>query len=49
MHDELVLEVPENEFDRVKKELPEQMSRVASLKVPLEEDVGSGPNWETAH
>ena len=35
VHDELVLEAPENEFDRVKKELPDHMSRVASLKVPL--------------
>ncbi len=49
VHDELVLEVPENELERVKKELPEHMTRVASLKVALVADVGSGPNWETAH
>ena len=49
VHDELVLEVPEEELARVKKELPEHMTGVASLKVPLVADVGSGPNWETAH
>ncbi|MFM9967946.1 MAG: DNA polymerase I [Burkholderiales bacterium] len=49
VHDELVLEVPQDELDRVKKELPEHMTRVASLKVPLIADVGVGPNWETAH
>ena len=49
VHDELVLEVPEAELEHVKKELPEHMTRVASLKVPLVADVGVGPNWETAH
>jgi DNA polymerase-1 len=49
VHDELVLEVPQAELDHVKKELPEHMTRVASLKVPLVADVGVGPNWETAH
>ena len=49
VHDELVLEVPQDELERVKKELPEHMTGVAILKVPLVADVGSGPNWETAH
>ncbi|OFZ99064.1 MAG: DNA polymerase I [Betaproteobacteria bacterium RIFCSPLOWO2_02_FULL_62_17] len=49
VHDELVLEVPQAELERVKIELPEHMTGVASLKVPLVADVGSGPNWETAH
>jgi DNA polymerase-1 len=49
VHDELVLEVPQAELEHVKKELPEHMTRVASLKVPLVADVGVGPNWETAH
>ena len=49
VHDELVLEVPEAELERVKRELPEHMTRVASLKVPLVAEVGAGPNWETAH
>jgi DNA polymerase-1 len=49
VHDELVLEVPERELARVKKELPEKMTGVAQLSVPLVVDVGSGPNWERAH
>ena len=49
VHDELVLEVPEGELARVKAELPERMTGVASLSVPLVVDVGAGPNWERAH
>ena len=49
VHDELVLEVPDTELDRVKRELPVLMSGVAQLRVPLVVDVGSGPNWEQAH
>ena len=49
VHDELVLEVPDAELDRVKAELPKLMSGVATLKIPLVVEVGSGPNWEKAH
>ena len=49
VHDELVLEVPERELARVKRELPELMTGVAKLSVPLVVDVGAGPNWERAH
>jgi len=49
VHDELVLEVPADELARVKAELPEQMSGVGELSVPLVVDVGVGPNWEQAH
>ena len=49
VHDELVLEVPESELARVKKELPGKMTGVAELSVPLVVDVGAGPNWEKAH
>ena len=49
VHDELVLEVPDAELDRVKRELPLLMSGVAQLRVPLVVDIGSGPNWEQAH
>jgi len=49
VHDELVLEVPDAEVDRVKRELPVLMTGVAKLRVPLVVDVGSGPNWEQAH
>ena len=49
VHDELVLEVPENELDLVKQHLPQLMSDVARLDVPLLVEVGVGSNWEAAH
>lgn len=49
VHDELVLEVPEEELARVKSELPALMNGVAELKVPLGVEVGVGENWEKAH
>jgi DNA polymerase-1 len=49
VHDELVLEVPDDELDRVRAELPALMAGVAELKVPLVVEVGAGPNWERAH
>jgi len=49
VHDELVLEAPVEELERVKAELPGLMSGVAQLQVPLAVDVGSGPNWDKAH
>ncbi len=49
VHDELVLEVPQNELALVKVQLPELMAGVAQLKVPLVADLGTGPNWEKAH
>ena len=49
VHDELVLEVPEGELEIVKKALPERMTGVAKLRVPLVADVGVGANWDEAH
>ena len=49
VHDELVLEAPDDELATVKTELPGLMCRVAELAVPLAVDVGVGPNWERAH
>ena len=49
VHDELVLEAPDAELDRIKRDLPPLMSGVAQLRVPLVVDIGSGPNWEQAH
>ena len=49
VHDELVLEVPDDELGRVKTELPQKMTGVAQLAVPLLVEVGSGPNWDRAH
>ena len=49
VHDELVLEVPESELERVKAKVPELMSGVAKLDVPLVAEPGVGMNWEEAH
>lgn len=49
VHDELVLEVPDNELALVKEKLPGLMCHVAELKVPLEVGLGVGTNWEAAH
>ena len=49
VHDELVLEVPQGELDRVRTELPALMCEVATLKVPLRVGIGAGRNWEAAH
>ncbi len=49
VHDELVLEVPENELSRVKENLRDLMCHVAELKVPLEVGLGEGGNWDEAH
>ncbi|ADI28785.1 DNA polymerase I [Methylotenera versatilis] len=49
VHDELVLEVPDNELELVKQKLPELMQNVAKLDVPLLAEVGVGSNWESAH
>ncbi len=49
VHDELVLEVPASEVERVQRELPGLMNSVASLRVPLVVDVGTGANWDQAH
>ncbi len=49
VHDELVLEVPDDELERVRAELPPQMTQVAQLRVPLVVEVGVGANWDQAH
>ncbi|MDE2598733.1 MAG: DNA polymerase I [Rhodocyclaceae bacterium] len=49
VHDELVLEVPEDELALVREHLPPLMQNVAKLKVPLLVEVGIGANWDQAH
>ena len=45
----MVFEVPHAEVGRVMAELPTLMTGVATLRVPLVVDVGSGSNWDQAH
>ena len=49
VHDELILEVPDDELPRVRIELPPHMTQVAKLRVPLAVEVGVGANWDEAH
>jgi DNA polymerase-1 len=49
VHDELVLEVPQDELAQVRETLPKLMGGVAKLAVPLLVDVGVGANWDEAH
>ena len=49
VHDELLLEVPDDELNEVRLHLPRLMGQVAALKVPLVVEVGVGANWEAAH
>ena len=49
VHDELVFEVPEDEIDWLRQEVPACMAQVAALKVPLLAEVGVGRNWDEAH
>jgi len=49
VHDELVLEVPEQELGEVKAKVCELMQNVAKLDVPLIVEAGVGDNWDQAH
>ncbi|GAB2819203.1 DNA polymerase I [Alpinimonas psychrophila] len=50
VHDELVLEVFEGEWDVVEKLVVDRMENAAKLSVPLDVQVGKGQNWnEAAH
>jgi DNA polymerase-1 len=48
VHDELVLEVPLSERERVEPVVREVMEAAAELRVPLVVDLGFGPNWAQA-
>ncbi|MEY3202337.1 MAG: fused polymerase 5-_3 exonuclease [Pseudomonadota bacterium] len=49
VHDELVLEVRDDELAVVRQQLPALMAGVAKLSVPLVAEVGVGANWDEAH
>jgi DNA polymerase-1 len=58
VHDELVVEAPEDEVQAVSGLLATEMAKVAAhppltgaraLTVPLKVEVGIGPNWASAH
>jgi DNA polymerase-1 len=49
VHDELILESPEEELELILTEVPQRMAAIAKLSVPLVADIGSGNNWDQAH
>ena len=49
VHDELNFNVPENEIDKVREIVINEMQNVVHLTVPLIADCGIGTNWLQAH
>jgi len=49
VHDELLLEVPEEETDSVEAMVKQEMEGVHALQVPLKVDTKIGRNWDEAH
>ena len=49
VHDELVLEVRDDQVEEVASILNEKMTNAAQLKVPLLVETGIGQDWEAAH
>jgi DNA polymerase-1 len=48
VHDELVLEVPLDEREKVTEVVRETMEQVTELRVPLVVDIGFGSTWADA-
>ena len=49
VHDELIVEAPEEEAEAVSRLLKEEMERAVSYSVPLTVEVGTGKTWLEAH
>jgi DNA polymerase-1 len=48
VHDELVFEVAPNELNELTEIVRHRMATAVQLKVPLEVQIGTGPNWDAA-
>ncbi len=48
VHDELVFEAPPAELERLSQMVTEAMTGAATLAVPLDVNVTSGPDWAAA-
>lgn len=48
VHDELVLEIPQDEWEELKPKIKEVMEGAISLSVPMVAEIGSGANWMEA-
>ncbi len=49
VHDELLIEAPKEESERVAELLKQEMGQAATLSVPMEVEVGVGTTWQEAH
>jgi len=49
VHDELVFEVPEEQLERLRERVSEEMENAFGLDVQLKVESGDGSNWEEAH
>lgn len=49
IHDELLLEVPENELENVENIVKKEMTSPLPLSIPIVVEVGIGKNWYEAH
>jgi len=49
VHDELVLEAPVKEKEKVMALVKTEMEEVINLKVPLKVEIAAGYNWDEAH
>ena len=49
VHDELILDTPKDEIDKIISLITDSMMGAANLDVPLEIDIGIGDNWDQAH
>jgi len=48
VHDELVFEIAPGELEIMREIVTERMSSAATLSVPLDVQIGVGPNWDAA-
>ena len=49
VHDELVLEVSNDDISEITELTEDVMSNIARLDINLKVDIGIGDNWEQAH
>lgn len=45
VHDEVVLEIPEGDIDKVNEKVKDVMESIYKLKVPIKVDISLGKNW----
>ena len=49
VHDELVFDVHNDELEKIKPMIKEEMENAVKLDVPFEVEIGAGKDWLEAH